>query len=95
MRGIIPRAIEQIGQYKDKMKDKGWHYEMQVTFIEIYKEEVHDLLAWNASGGADHGGEAKFLSIPRGFDAQSMRRWPAAQRPAKPPETRARAAQAA
>ena len=31
----------------------------------------------------------------RSNDAHSMRGWPAAQRPAKPPETRARAAQAA
>jgi kinesin family protein C1 len=44
MRGIIPRAIEQIGTYRDLMKPKGWIYDMHVTFVEIYNEIVFDLL---------------------------------------------------
>mmetsp|Transcript_14640 Transcript_14640/g.25801 ORF Transcript_14640/g.25801 Transcript_14640/m.25801 type:complete len:1036 (-) Transcript_14640:556-3663(-) len=43
-RGIIPRAIEQIGVYRELMKPKGWVYQMHVTFIEIYNEIVYDLL---------------------------------------------------
>jgi len=44
MSGIIPRAIGQIGNYRDTMAKKGWEYTMQVTFIEIYNEVVYDLL---------------------------------------------------
>ena len=35
MRGIIPRAIEQVAIYKSKLEDQGWSYEMSVSFIEI------------------------------------------------------------
>lgn len=44
MAGIIPRAIAQIGRYRDATVDKGWVYQMDVTFIEIYNEVVYDLL---------------------------------------------------
>jgi len=45
MRGIIPRSIEQVGQYKEKLeRDRGWKYEMFVSFIEIYNERIYDLL---------------------------------------------------
>lgn len=44
MAGIIPRAIAQIGNYRDMMIEKGWAYTMQVTFIEIYNEYTYDLL---------------------------------------------------
>jgi len=43
-RGIIPRSIEKIGQYREQMKEKGWEYTMSVTFIEVYNEQVFDLL---------------------------------------------------
>lgn len=44
MRGIIPRAIEQVGQYKEQLEKDGWQYDMQVSFVEIYKETIRDLL---------------------------------------------------
>ena len=44
MRGIIPRAMEQVGQYKLDLEGQGWLYEMEVTFIEIYNETIRDLL---------------------------------------------------
>ena len=57
-RGLIPRCIEQIGRAKVAMEDKGWVYKMEVTFIEIYNEEIRDLLrgvSGKAKGG--EGGE--------------------------------------
>ena len=44
MRGIIPRAIEQVGKYKTDLEADGWEYEMKVSFLEIYNEKIRDLL---------------------------------------------------
>lgn len=40
MRGIIPRAIQQVGMYKSQLEEKGWEYTMEVSFIEIYNETI-------------------------------------------------------
>lgn len=44
MRGIIPRAIEQVGVTKAKLETQGWVFNMQVSFVEIYNEVLKDLL---------------------------------------------------
>ena len=44
LRGIIPRAIEQVGQYKETLENDGWKYEMEVSMLEIYNENIRDLL---------------------------------------------------
>ncbi len=40
MRGIIPRAIEQVGKYMKELESKGWVFDMQVSFVEIYNETI-------------------------------------------------------
>jgi kinesin family protein C1 len=43
-RGIIPRAIEQVASRKGQLEDAGWSFEMEISFLEIYCEQIRDLL---------------------------------------------------
>ena len=54
MRGIIPRAMQQVGLYKIELESKGWEYQMEVSFIEIYNETIRDLLRANAKDDDKH-----------------------------------------
>lgn len=42
--GMIPRATKMIYETVNKLKEKSWTYTMEGTFIEVYNEELHDLL---------------------------------------------------
>mmetsp|Transcript_25066 Transcript_25066/g.72515 ORF Transcript_25066/g.72515 Transcript_25066/m.72515 type:complete len:652 (+) Transcript_25066:1-1956(+) len=54
MRGIIPRAIERVGEYKAELEAQGWQYEMRVSFLEIYNETIRDLLRDEEIGEKKH-----------------------------------------
>ncbi|KAJ1551887.1 hypothetical protein HK096_002018 [Nowakowskiella sp. JEL0078] len=42
--GMIPRAVEQIFVSAESLKEKGWVYNMEAQFLEIYNETLRDLL---------------------------------------------------
>eukprot|EP00092_Neocalanus_flemingeri_P022723 GFUD01024643.1.p1 GENE.GFUD01024643.1~~GFUD01024643.1.p1 ORF type:complete len:702 (-),score=196.54 GFUD01024643.1:280-2385(-) len=42
--GMIPRTIRQIFEVQEKLKEKSWQYKLQASFLEIYNEEIRDLL---------------------------------------------------
>ncbi|PHH50445.1 Kinesin-like protein klpA [Ceratocystis fimbriata CBS 114723] len=54
--GMIPRATHMIYETVTKLKEKSWTYSMEGSFIEVYNEELNDLLT-----PAD--GKAKKLEI--------------------------------
>ena len=54
MRGIIPRSIQQVGSYKVELEGNGWLYEMKVSFLEIYNENIRDLLREKKSEEQKH-----------------------------------------
>ena len=43
--GVIPRAIKKIYDQTRELAEKGWSYKMEASFLEIYNEEIRDLLA--------------------------------------------------
>ena len=42
--GMIPRAVQQIYATAQTLEEKGWTYRMQGSFVEVYNENVNDLL---------------------------------------------------
>ncbi|CAM9972960.1 unnamed protein product, partial [Hapterophycus canaliculatus] len=48
MRGIVPRAVEHILARVGELQDGPWKYDVKASFLEIYNEELRDLLV-------DHG----------------------------------------
>lgn len=43
--GMIPLTLEKIYEQTKALEDKGWSYKMEASFLEIYNEEIRDLLA--------------------------------------------------
>ncbi|EEQ87365.2 kinesin family member C1 [Blastomyces dermatitidis ER-3] len=42
--GMIPRAVHQIYDTASALEEKGWQYTMQGNFVEVYNENLNDLL---------------------------------------------------
>jgi kinesin family protein C1 len=42
--GMIPRATHMIYEKATELQEKGWMYQMEGSFVEVYNEEIHDLL---------------------------------------------------
>ncbi|KAK2805076.1 hypothetical protein FQN50_006321 [Emmonsiellopsis sp. PD_5] len=42
--GMIPRAVHQIYETASSLEEKGWRYTMQGNFVEVYNENLNDLL---------------------------------------------------
>jgi kinesin family protein C1 len=42
--GIIPRSVAQIFKAADGLKKRGWDFEIEASFLEVYNETVRDLL---------------------------------------------------
>ncbi|KAJ1957425.1 kinesin-like nuclear fusion protein [Dispira parvispora] len=54
--GMIPRAVRQIYQTATVLREKGWEYQMEGQFLEIYNEAIHDLLANQSDASQSHVG---------------------------------------
>jgi kinesin family member C1 len=42
--GMIPRAVGQIYETAKNLEEKGWRYKMVGSFVEVYNENINDLL---------------------------------------------------
>lgn len=43
--GMIPRAVKQVFETTESLKEKGWVFDFAVFFLEIYNETLRDLLS--------------------------------------------------
>ena len=43
-RGIIPRTVEKVLSEAQRKSQKGWHFDMEASYVEIYNERIRDLL---------------------------------------------------
>ncbi|KAG5957855.1 hypothetical protein E4U57_001691 [Claviceps arundinis] len=59
--GMIPRATHMIYDTMTKLKEKSWEYTMEGSFVEVYNEELHDLLT--PSDRLAEGGRTRRLEI--------------------------------
>lgn len=67
MRGIIPRAVEQILSQAKAMQQQKWDFRMTASFLEIYNENLNDLLV-TMSGQP----QASKLAIKRNREGKSF-----------------------
>lgn len=44
VRGVIPRAVQQIFRASEKLASQGWEFTFTASFVEIYNETLRDLL---------------------------------------------------
>lgn len=52
-KGLIPRSLEQVFQTSQALAAQGWNYKMQASMLEIYNENIRDLLSPPPSSGAE------------------------------------------
>ena len=52
-RGIIPRSVEQIIQQSVGMREHGWEMTVTASVVELYNEELRDLLAPKSSSSTE------------------------------------------
>lgn len=75
MRGIIPRAVEQILSQVAVMQSQRWTFTMNASFLEIYNEDLRDLLINLNPDGLTKAREARTtpkLSIKRNAEGKSF-----------------------
>jgi kinesin family member C1 len=68
MRGIIPRAVEKVLEQAKNLQSQKWDFNMTASFLEIYNEELKDLLG---STDSKNGGNTDKLAIKRDREGKS------------------------
>lgn len=69
-RGIIPRAVEQIFTSVSRLRGCGWEYTIEVSFLEVYNEQLRDLLKESSQGQGQ--GQSQSLQLVTNEDSVSV-----------------------
>lgn len=51
-RGVIPRTVELLFRTMRDLEERGWRYTLDVRFLEVYNEQLRDLLAARSGSGS-------------------------------------------
>ena len=73
-RGMMPRAAEHVFQYCQELNEQGWTFQVTAQMVEIYCEQIRDLLVGataNSDGGAGAGAGASKTSKTKGTATKS------------------------
>lgn len=66
LRGIIPRSVEQIIEKVMRMRDDGWEVIVNTSMLEIYNEELRDILCTSTAPNEKDKGKLKISNL-QGF----------------------------
>lgn len=50
--GVIPRSITKILATVERLREQGWEYSLEAAYVEVYNEQLRDLLADGGAAGA-------------------------------------------
>ena len=70
MRGIIPRAVEKILEEAGILRNQKWKFNLSASFLEIYNEELKDLLV--TMKGGNRTSKPEKLAIKRNRQGKSF-----------------------
>lgn len=71
MRGIIPRAVQKILCQARLLTQQKWNFAITASFLEIYNEDLKDLLVSMRGGTSSHSKGSEKLSIKRNHEGKS------------------------
>ena len=71
-RGVIPRAVAKIVEASEANAKKGWTYELHASYVEIYNEQVRDLL----NAGSGHSDRHAIAHVDGVTEVSGVRREP-------------------
>lgn len=80
-RGVIPRAVSKILENAERLKLTGWEFALEATFIEIYNENLRDLLGTEGNGRAGRPLEGSCIKH-NAHGHTEVRTWQACAEPA-------------
>jgi len=59
--GIIPRAVSKILATVARLREQGWEYSLEASYIEVYNEQLRDLLGGSDSRGGGRISESNAI----------------------------------
>jgi len=58
---MIPRSVDHIFKHRKEMMDKGWQFECEASFLEIYMQTIRDLLSDEKEDVTENSHEIKMM----------------------------------